>query len=331
MFLRICQSKLPQISLLKSSGFSRNVQIFRSLSNDGKQSFTRTARSRETITEKISKPSIGTAINIGKGAIAGGSALGLGALCFYGLGFSSENGIIDHVHIWPQYVKDRIHSTYFYTAASVVSTVAAAAMALRSPVIMRAVASQSWLAIGVTIASLILSSSVVRSLPYEEGKFTMKHIAWLLHTAIVGTIFAPLYFMGGTLVLRAGIYTAGVVGGLSTLAVCAPSEKFLMIGGPLAIGFGVVFASSLATFFIPPTTALGSGVYSLALYGGLILFSMFLLYDTQNSIKKAETYPKYNLKGYEAYDPINNALHIYTDVINIFIRIFSILGGSSRK
>lgn len=60
MFLRICQSKLPQISLLKSSGFSRNVQIFRSLSNDGKQSFTRTARSRETITEKISKPSIGT-------------------------------------------------------------------------------------------------------------------------------------------------------------------------------------------------------------------------------------------------------------------------------
>lgn len=48
-----------------------------------------------------------------------------------------------------------------------------------------------------------------------------------------------------------------------------------------------------------------SGVYSLALYGGLILFSMFLLYDTQNSIKKAETYPKYNLKGYEAYDPIN--------------------------
>lgn len=40
-------------------------------------------------------------------------------------------------------------------------------------------------------------------------------------------------------------YTAGVVGGLSAVAICAPSEKFLSIGGPLAIGLGVVFASSL--------------------------------------------------------------------------------------
>jgi hypothetical protein len=40
-------------------------------------------------------------------------------------------------------------------------------------------------------------------------------------------------------------YTAGVVGGLSTVAACAPSDKFLNMGGPLAIGFGVVFASSI--------------------------------------------------------------------------------------
>jgi hypothetical protein len=38
------------------------------------------------------------------------------------------------------------------------------------------------------------------------------------------------------------------VGGLSTVAVCAPSEKFLSIGGPLAVGLGVVFASSLGKF-----------------------------------------------------------------------------------
>lgn len=29
------------------------------------------------------------------------------------------------------------------------------------------------------------------------------------------------------------------------MAVCAPSDKFLTMGGPLAIGLGVVFASSL--------------------------------------------------------------------------------------
>lgn len=191
-----------------------------------------------------------------------------------------------------------------YTAASVVSTVASAAMVLRSPAIMRAVSHQGFLALALTIGSLVLSSAIVQNMPYEEG-FTAKHVAWLVHTGIVGAIFAPLYFMGGALVLRAGIYTAGIVGGLSTLAACAPSEKFLQMGGPLAIGFGVVFASSLATFFVPPTTVLGSGLHSMVLYGGLILFSMFLLYDTQKVIKKAETYPKYNMSGHQAFDPIN--------------------------
>lgn len=45
-------------------------------------------------------------------------------------------------------------------------------------------------------------------------------------------------------------YTAGVVGGLSAVAVCAPSEKFLYMGGALAVGLGVVFAASLGMYCI---------------------------------------------------------------------------------
>ena len=36
--------------------------------------------------------------------------------------------------------------------------------------------------------------------------------------------------------------------GLSTLAMCAPSDKFLYMGGPLAMGLGVVFASSIGLY-----------------------------------------------------------------------------------
>lgn len=54
-------------------------------------------------------------------------------------------------------------------------------------------------------------------------------------------------------------YTAGVVGGLSTVAVCAPSGEFLNMRAPLAMGLGAVFAASLASMFLPPTTALGAG------------------------------------------------------------------------
>jgi len=43
--------------------------------------------------------------------------------------------------------------------------------------------------------------------------------------------------------------------------------------------------------FVPAGTALGAGLYSIAVYGGLILLSGFLLFDTQRIIRAAETTP----------------------------------------
>lgn len=47
--------------------------------------------------------------------------------------------------------------------------------------------------------------------------------------------------------------------GLSTVAMTAPSDKFLMMGGPLAMGLGVVFVANIGQFFLPPGSALGAG------------------------------------------------------------------------
>jgi len=49
----------------------------------------------------------------------------------------------------------------------------------------------------------------------------------------------------GPLVARAALYTAGVVGGLTLTAACAPSEKYLHMSGPLSLGLGVVLVASL--------------------------------------------------------------------------------------
>ncbi|XP_050455701.1 growth hormone-inducible transmembrane protein-like [Cataglyphis hispanica] len=306
-------------------------QIARLFVSDGRSSYTRTARRRTTVTEQAMEPAGETAFNIGKGAVAGGAIIGLGALCYYGLGLSSQAGAIDQASLWPQYVKDRVKSTYMYFGGSIMVSAASAAMCLHSPAIMNMMMRQGWIALGVTLAAMIGSGMIVQGLPYKEG-FGAKQIAWLVHTGIVGAVLAPLSLLGGPLVLRAAWYTAGVVGGLSAVAICAPSDKFLAMGGPLAIGLGVVFVSSLGTMFLPPTTVLGSGLHSMALYGGLLLFSGFLLYDTQRIIKQAETYPTYNHQG-RPYDPINNAISIYLDTINIFVRILSILagGGTNRR
>ncbi|XP_076298882.1 growth hormone-inducible transmembrane protein [Lasioglossum baleicum] len=337
MLARVCRAgTLPTLSvILKNPVASKplipRIQSSRLFASDGRSAYTRSARRSATIKEQVMAPAGETAFNIGKGAVAGGTVLGLGALCYYGLGLSSSSGAIDQAALWPQYVKDRIKDTYAYFGASIAASAASAAVCLRSPTIMNMVMRQGWGALIVTMVAMIGSGMVVHSIPYQEG-FGAKQMAWLAHTGIVGAVLAPLYLFGGPLVLRAAWYTAGAVGGLSTVAVCAPSEKFLNMGGPLALGLGVVFASSVGTMFLPPTTALGSGLHSMALYGGLVLFSMFLLHDTQRIIKRAEMHPKYGYDG-RKYDPVNNAISIYMDTINIFTRILMILagGGNRRK
>lgn len=269
------------------------------------------------------------AISMGQGALAGASVLGLGALAYYGLGMSNEVGTLEKQMAWPQYVRDRVQSTYLHFGASLGLTAASAAAIFRSPTMMNLVMKQGWIAMGVTIAAMIGSSVMVRSIPYQEG-FGAKQLAWMAHTGIIGAVIAPICLLGGPIITRAAWYTAGMVGGLSTVAVCAPSDKFLYMGGPLAMGMGVVFMSSIASAFLPPTTALGGGVHSMALYGGLILFGGFILYNTQRIIYKAENHSPY---APVKFDPINASMGIYMDTINIFIRIAQILamGGGRRK
>lgn len=122
-----------------------------------------------------------------------------------------------------------------------------------------------------------------RMIDYREGSVGVKQLAWLLHCATVGAVIAPMVLLGGSMVLRACVYTAGVVGGklqaiflwknsreenktfflgLSAIAVTAPSEKFLNWAGPLSMGLGVVFISCLGSFFLPPNSALGAGLFS---------------------------------------------------------------------
>ncbi|KAF4526003.1 hypothetical protein B566_EDAN000795 [Ephemera danica] len=158
--------------------------VCRGLSQDAKSGFASrfTRRRAPTLKERAMAPATDTAFNLGRMAVAGGSVLGIGALCYYGLGLSNEPGAIERASFWPEIVRQRVKHTYLYFAGSAAIAVASAAACLRSP--------------------------------------------------------------------RA-MYTAGVVGGLSAVACCAPSDKFLYMGGPLAIGMGVVFAASIGEFREP--------------------------------------------------------------------------------
>ncbi|KAK0087050.1 hypothetical protein PV325_001831 [Microctonus aethiopoides] len=314
----VCRATIsPQItSFLKAPVTSKSINVSRLYTSNARTGFRRAVRARPTLVEKAMAPAGENAYKLGKGFAAGASVLGIGALCYYGAGLSSSTGAIDHAALWPQYVKDRIHTTYMYFGGSIAASVATATAVLRSPAAMRMLTNSGWVAIGVSMVAMIGSGMLAQSIPYQEG-FGAKQMAWLLHSGVIGAVIAPLSLVGGPIILRAALYTAGIISALSAVAVCAPSDKFLNMGGPLAIGLGVVFASSVGTMFLPPTTVLGSGLHSMALYGGLILFSMFLLYDTQKIIKKAETQSvsygrdfSGNSVTYDSYDPINKMVTI---------------------
>uniref|UniRef100_A0A1B6HCJ7 Growth hormone-inducible transmembrane protein n=1 Tax=Homalodisca liturata TaxID=320908 RepID=A0A1B6HCJ7_9HEMI len=331
---RVCRASLPlaKTSLIATSHSPAcpaplRIQLWRSFTNEGRDPFTRTGRRRRTLKEIAMQPTEGAPFAIGRAAVAGGAVVGLGALCFYGLGLASRPGAIDQSMMWPEYVKERVKATYAYLGGSIVLTAASAVACFRSPTMIRLMSQNSFLAIAGTMAAMIGSGMVARSIPYQPG-FGTKQLAWMVHTGVIGAVIAPMCLLAGPLAIRAAWYTAGVVGGLSAVAVCAPSDKFLNMTGPLAIGLGVVFVSSLGSMFLPPTTALGAGLYSISLYGGLLLFSGFLLYDTQRIIRTAETYPQYSARP---FDPVNASISIYMDTINIFIRILAILMGGDRK
>ena len=90
-------------------------------------------------------------------------------------------------------------------------------------------------------------------------------------------------------------------------------------GGPLACGLGGLLGVSLLSILYPGSAALRS----IWLYGGLGLFSAFVLFDVQHIMHRAKTQ--------HVYDPISGSISIYMDAVNLFVRFAMILGNSKRK
>jgi FtsH-binding integral membrane protein len=101
------------------------------------------------------------------------------------------------------------------------------------------------------------------------------------------------------------------------------------MGGPLLAGVTVVALSSLAPMALPIGTRALAITESISLYGGLAVFSGFVLYDTQKILHHARLAER----GVIARDPMKEAIGLELDMLNIFVRIVQILTmqGNKRK
>ncbi|CAK5264628.1 unnamed protein product [Mycena citricolor] len=219
-----------------------------------------------------------------------------------------------------------LNSTFAYTGVGLAITAAAARAMFTSGVAFRIMAANPWVVFGASLAGGIGSMMGVFYTPPENT--IPKHLFWLTFNAFQAATLSPLFFLNPAVLARAGLYTVGLVGALSYVGATATNDKYLMLGGPLLAGVSVVALSAFAPLVLPVTAvrtlAVTEGLY---LYGGLAVFGGFVLYDTQKILAHARMAEQGRMKA----DPINEAVGLQLDMINIFIRLVQILSMNNNR
>lgn len=133
-------------------------------------------------------------------------------------------------------------------------------------------------------------------------------------TFITGLTIAPLlnaiFAMpgGASIVGQAFFMTSIAFGGISFFAMTTKRD-FSFMGKFLIIALIILIVAAISNIFIQST-----GMQLVVSSIGALIFSAFILYDTQNILKGA-------------YDsPVEAALSLYLDFFNLFISLLQILG-----
>lgn len=129
-----------------------------------------------------------------------------------------------------------------------------------------------------------------------------------------GMAIAPLVLMSSMkgVLLTSLVLTGAIFGGFSAAAYLAPRASMVAWQGPLFGGLIGLMGLSLFSIFYPTAIA-----HSLILYGGLALFSVMIASDTQAMIERARC---------GAGDHVQDAMQMFLNLINIFVRIMQIMG-----
>lgn len=179
---------------------------------------------------------------------------------------------------------------------------------------------------------LILTSK----LPTEDSgiiwlkvcSYVPKYALWTAFNITQAALLSPLMFYSPALLARAGLYTAAMIGSLAFVGATAKTDKYLYLGGPLLAGVAIVAVSGFAPLILPATAVRTLAVTeNLWLYGGLVVFGGFTLYDVQKILHKARLAERGLIKR----DPVAESISLELDFINIFVRMVQILGMSQRR
>ena len=200
---------------------------------------------------------------------------------------------------------DFMKKTYQLLAASMI---AAAAGAYVTMPYAAAIMQYKWFIFGAELLVLFFGLGLSR------GKPGLNLAMLFLFTFLTGVSLVPLLasFIGagmGAVIGNAFLMTSVLFGALSLFAINSKSD-YSSWGKPLFIVLIVVIIASLVNYFLLQSPMM----HIIITAGVLVLFGFFTIYDTQNIANGA-------------YDsPVDAAVSLYIDFLNMFTAILQLLG-----
>jgi len=133
----------------------------------------------------------------------------------------------------------------------------------------------------------------------------------------IGPLLQNVIEIDPSLVTTAFLGTVCIFASFSASAYFAERRSYLFLGGILGTSLSSLLVLGLMNMFIRSPL-----VFNIGLYFGLLVFCGFVIFDTQLIIEKAYSGHK---------DFVWDALELFLDFINIFIRLLIILTKDKKK
>lgn len=175
------------------------------------------------------------------------------------------------------------------------------------PPLMLAVIQNRWITFFLLMGAVI-GTQAIRHVPI------VNLFALFGFTTLMGILISPVLAIIGQTnpnsIWQAGILTTGIFGGLTVYALLSKKD-FSFLNGMLTVGLIVVVLSVILNMFlVSSAVSFGIAVTS------LLLFSGYVLYDTQQIIRR-----------YPTNEYVAGALDLFLDAFNIFMALLRILNG----
>ncbi len=201
-----------------------------------------------------------------------------------------------------------VKTTYKFFAGSLLLATIGALLGLMN---FQAVVQYKWVFFIAEIAALF-------GLMFSKSKPGLNLFMLFAFTSLSGVTLVPLL---GMVIAKAGLGAVWqalgmttIVFGLMSVYALKTKNDLANMGKMLFIALVVVLVCSLINLF------LGSPMFQVVIAGAsAILFSLYIAYDTQNIVKGM-----YN-------SPIDAAVDLYLDFLNVFISILQIIGIFSDR